>query len=326
MGNCSTNNKHEEVDLDMLNYQDEFRFFYIICIMFNPARSRSRIKLYLSFKRQMEKLGIKLITVECVYDNSPFTITKQNYEPYNIQLSTQSAFFQKEKLINIALTKLPLDAKYVAWCDCEVEFTSSNWVNDTIRGLHVFKAIQLFEEAVILNSNGEDVMTKRGFAAQLNENEEIENATLQRMTEAAGHCWAFRVDALKEIGGLLDFSPLGNGEKIMGYSLAKRMEDYVPNELNASFKDSIRTWQKKAALALTAGIGFIPGTIRVYYCSTTQEAKAHDKWEVLQGNNFDPKEDLFLAENGLYYIDPSKPKLREDLKNVFAYLNGEMIE
>jgi hypothetical protein len=69
MGICQTapNRERPDTDLTLLNYQEEMKFLYVITIVFNPARSRSTIKLYNSFKAQMEKLKIKLITVECAY-------------------------------------------------------------------------------------------------------------------------------------------------------------------------------------------------------------------------------------------------------------------
>jgi len=326
MGACSSRPETKETDLDMINYQEELRYFYVICVMFNPARSRSRIKLYLNFKRQMEKFGVKLITVECAYEESPFTLTRHNYEPHNIQVSTQSSFFQKEKIINLALSKLPNDAKYVVWCDCEVDFLNPLWVSDTIKALHVFKTVQVFDDVVLLGQNGEEVKKEKGFSAQLYEKPEMDKTAFESSTSACGYAWGFRMDALKEIGGLLDFSPLGNCDKIMAYCLAKRMEDYIPSNLQTNFKEMVKAWQKKASVVFSTGIGFIPGTIRVSWSCARKDRKTYDKWEILQGNNFDPKNDMFKDDNDLYYLDFQKVKLKSDLKNMFMFLNGEMLE
>jgi len=326
MGGCQSRPQTQETDLDMINYQEELRYFYVICVMFNPARSRSSIKLYLNFKRQMERFGVKLITIECAYEDAPFTLTRQNYEPHNIQVSTQSAFFQKERLINLALNKLPNDAKYVVWCDCDVEFLNPLWVSDTIKALHVFKTVQVFDDVVSLGHNGEEIKKERGFAAQLYEKPDMDKNAFESSTITCGYAWGFRMEALKEIGGLLDFSPLGNCEKIMAYCLAKRMDDYVPSNLHANFKELVKAWQKKTSVTFSAGIGFIPGTIRVSRSFGRKDRKSFDKLEILQGNNFDPKNDLFKDDNELYYLDFQKVKLKNDLKNHFIFLGGEMVE
>ncbi len=326
MGACQAKPQTQETDLDMINYQEELRYFYVICALFNPARSRSRIKLYLNFKRQIERFGVKLITLECTYEDAPFTLTRQNYEPHNIQVTTQSAFFQKERLINLALSKLPIDAKYVVWCDCEVEFQNPLWVSDTIKALHVFKIVQVFDELTLLGEEGEEIKKEKGFAAQLYENPEMSKNAFENSTLASGHAWAFRMDALKQIGGLFDLSPIGNCEKIMAYSLAKRTDDYIPSNMSGGFKEAVKLWQKKAATAFSAGVGFIPGPIKVYWSCARKERKNFDKWEILQVNNFDPKNDLFKDESELYYIDHEKVKLKNDLKKFFMFLNGEMLE
>jgi len=37
-----------------------------------------------------------------------------------------------------------------------------------------------------------------------------------------------RREALKEIGGLIDYTLIGNGEKLMEYALVNKIEEYVP--------------------------------------------------------------------------------------------------
>ncbi len=326
MGNCSTTTENQEQDLDLINYPEEIRHFYVICIMYNPARSRSRIKLYLNFKRQMEQYGVKLITLECTYDNAPFALTRENYEPQNIQVTTNGAFFQKEALINLAISKLPLDAKYAAYCDCEVSFENPTWVNDTIKALHVFKIVQPFDNTVLLNIKNEEIKKVKGFSAHLYENKEMDKEAFEESTVSCGFAWAFRVGTLKEIGGLIDYCPLGNCDKIMAYCLAKRIDDYIPEGLTHNFKDMLRNWQKKSTVAFSAGVGFIPGTIRVAWSTARKDKKNFDKWEILEKNHYDPKTDLLRENNQLYGLDQQKIGLRDELRNHFEYLNGEMLE
>lgn len=224
------------------------------------------------------------------------------------------------------MTKLPVDAKYVVWCDYEVEFLNPNWVNDTIKALNVFKAAQLFDEVTFVDSNGHDQKKEKGFAAHLFEKPDADRKAFEASTTLSGYCWGFKLDTLKEIGGLIDFSPIGNCEKIMAYCLAKKVDDYLPNNLNHDFKEMIKTWQKKAAMAFVAGVGYIPGTIRVIKSSIKKDKAEYDRWETLQGNNFDPANDLFSDENQLYCVDPTRIKLKQDLRLLFIDLNGENIE
>jgi hypothetical protein len=328
MGLCASRKQAEEADLTLLNYQEELRYLYLITVVFNPARSRSSLKHYANFKHQMEKLGVKLITVECCFENSPFSITSPNYEPYNIQIRTNSLFFQKERLINLAISKLPLDAKYILYVDYEVEFANENWVNDAIKALHMFKGIQLFEEALLLGPQKEELKKVKSFAFQNYKKEKpLEKKQFEDSTLAAGFAWGFRADALKELDGLIDYSPLGNNDKIMAYCLANRSEEYVSREkAGENFRDSVKNWQKKAQLIFNEGIGFIPGTIRVNWIKVKRDKTHYENWDILMANDFDPRNDLVLESNGIYGIEPTRGKLALELRKHFIDLDGENIE
>jgi len=331
MGICNSR-QQTEADLSLINYDEEKRHLYVICVVFNPARSRTTIKLYNHFRAHMEKAGAKLITVEVAYENSPFSITIPNYEPYNMQLRTKTPIFQKEQIINKVVSRLPLDAKYVIYCDYEVEFLNPNWLKETIKSLNMVKAVQLFEEVTILGPVNEELRKEKSFALlnfgreDDNKPEKLEKKQFETSTLASGIAWGFRLDAWKELGGLFSYSPLGNNDRIMAYCLGQRYEEYIPAEMSDKFKDAAKAWQKRAAEAFQSGIICIPGPIKLYWTNAKREKKVYEKWEILVNNNFDPKKDLIIDDNGLYTLDPLKPKLVSDLKEYFTSVGGEMIE
>ena len=326
MGICSSGGNTDQFDLNLLNYAEEARCFYVITVVFNPARSRTRIKLYSHFKKQMEKFGARLITVECAYENSPFTLTQPNYEPYNIQVKTDSAFFQKENLINLAVSKLPHDAKYIAWIDHEVEFTNPNWLNDSIKALNMFRIAQLFDEVSSINTNGEEIRREKGFASQLGNKKNLDRKIFEATTITSGYGWGIRKEAFKELDGIIDSTLIGIGEKTIAYCLTGKIDEYVPSAVGDNFKDLLNSWQKKASQTFLQGIGFIPGMIRVVNNGFIRDKKYIDRWDILANNNFDPKIDLVKDKNGLYVLAESKPKLIEELKNLFDGINAESLE
>mmetsp|Transcript_31184 Transcript_31184/g.28369 ORF Transcript_31184/g.28369 Transcript_31184/m.28369 type:complete len:154 (+) Transcript_31184:115-576(+) len=153
------------------------------------------------------------------------------------------------------MNELPLDAKYVAWCDYEVEFLNSNWVFDTIQALHVFRATQLFEELSILGPGGEEIRREDGFIAknfkrkeEIQEGNkedymrEVDDEDFENSTLAAGFGWGYRVDAWRDLEGLLDWCPLGNADKLMGYCLTGRSEEYIPKEVDSRVRDWAKDW------------------------------------------------------------------------------------
>lgn len=142
----------------------------------------------------------------------------------------------------------------------------------------------------------------------------------------SGFAWGFRAEAFHELGGLLDFCPLGNSDRIMGACLLRRSEDYLPSYLSSRFKSYVKDWEDKAASLFQQGIGFVPGTIRVGWTGAKRGKKYFDRWDILEKHNFDPKYDIRKDEKGLLIISDDKPKLEEDLKQFFNSVNGDMSE
>ena len=86
---------------------------------------------------------VTLVLVECQLVGHQFHIP---YDPrYTlIRVQNNSELWIKENMINLAISHLPADAKYVAWIDADLEFVNKNWVSDTISALQTYPIIQLF--------------------------------------------------------------------------------------------------------------------------------------------------------------------------------------
>lgn len=312
MGNCDSTLNTEEVNVNLLNYHEELRHFYVICVVYNPARSPALMKTYLKFKKHMETFNVHLITVECAFENSPFVITRPGFEPDNIQLRTSNTFYQKENFINIAISKLPKDAKYVVWCDCDIEFCNLRWVEDTIKALNMYKAVQVCKEVILVDEKGKQTV-HQGFAARMNKLKRMDEHTLEQVIDHATYAWGFRYEALKELKGLIDFSPIGNNEKIMAYCLAQSVERYIPLNVSEIFRDEIKMWELKASVIMKTGVGFVPGIVRV----NNPPERKENNWKILQDNKFDHVNDFYKDKQGIYCIEARQAKLKEDLKHIF---------
>ena len=80
--------------------------FYVITVFFNPAGFTSLLNNYFIFADKIKKQGAKLITVECAFDDGKFYIP-ENDNVY--RLRSNSIMWQKERLINYGVSKLPKD-------------------------------------------------------------------------------------------------------------------------------------------------------------------------------------------------------------------------
>ena len=325
MGNCHTITPIKDMDFHALNYHEELQHFYVICVVLNPAKSSALTKLYLNFKKQMETEGVKLVTVECTFGKSPFVITRDNYEPDNIQIRSTNSFFQKENLINIAIYKLPKDAKYVVWVDCDMEFLNTNWTKDTINALNRYRAVQLYEEMILTDENGKEKEREKGFTFQLcdKKTNELFGRTFEESTLMAKYAWGFRYETLKQMKGLIDFSPIGNNSKIMAHCFRQNAEKYVPSNMSLVFREAIERWQTRTELTIDNKIGYISGAIKMPLSKLKQDEKMEDNWRILQTNGFDQLNDMYKDEQGLYCLEKHKPDLIRELKEFYDFVNKE---
>src|ERR1700677_494960 len=106
-----------------MNKQD----LHIIAVISNPANFKSRYRLYREFEARMLKEGANLYTVELAIGDQEFAVTDSSNGKH-IQLRTNDELWHKENLINIAISRLPDEAEYVAWIDADVQFLRADWI------------------------------------------------------------------------------------------------------------------------------------------------------------------------------------------------------
>src|ERR1044072_3781466 len=123
---------------------------YVVTPVFNSPRFRTRWKIYEDFALRVERAGAILYTVELAFGNRDFAITTPD-NPRHIQLRTSHEIWLKENAINIGVSSLPWDWKYVAWIDADVSFVRNDWADETRHMLQHYKVVQMWTEAHDLN-------------------------------------------------------------------------------------------------------------------------------------------------------------------------------
>ena len=91
---------------------------YVITPISNPMRYASRFEHYRAFEKRVIDAGGALYTIEAAYAERPFEVTSPE-NPQHIQVRSGSEVWLKENLINLAIQRLPLAAKYIAWVDAD---------------------------------------------------------------------------------------------------------------------------------------------------------------------------------------------------------------
>src|ERR1700691_2532172 len=173
---------------------------YVITPIINPIRFESRYKLYKNFAEHMENSNAKLYTIEAAFGDRSFVVTN-NENPQHIQVRTEHELWYKENMINLAMSRLPQSAKYIAWIDADIQFTRKDWVNETIQQLQHYCFIQLFSHATDLGPNYEPLTTHKGFIYNYHNDCDDINSKSGYHHWHPSYAWASTRESLDHVGG-----------------------------------------------------------------------------------------------------------------------------
>ena len=95
---------------------------WAITSYFNPVGYASRLRNYRIFRAN---LAPPLAAVELSL-NGQFELRRDDAEIV-VQIAGGDVLWQKERLLNVALGRLPADCDQVAWLDCDVIFAAQDW-------------------------------------------------------------------------------------------------------------------------------------------------------------------------------------------------------
>jgi hypothetical protein len=293
---------------------------YVVTPIVNPSRYRSRYSLYRNFEKYIADAGAILYTVEAAYGDRAFEITGPA-SPRHIRLRTNHEVWHKENLINIGVSRLPADWKYVAWIDADVQFVRPDIVAETIHQLQHFSVVQMFAQATDLGPRHEPLRSFEGFVSQwMRQNSEVPTNTEQYSVWHPGYAWACRRDAWDQLGGLIDFAIVGSADHYMACGLIGE----IAQSLSADFVRDCPAytewcfeWQARADTYIKRNIGFVEGLLLHYFHGAKRNRGYINRSAILWKNRFDPARDIKRDWQGVWQLTDRKIGLRDQLRAYF---------
>lgn len=316
-----------------------FADLHVVTAVANPERYKSRYNLYRDFEKRCLDAGAKLHTVEAAFGERPYEVTTHD-NPNHTQLRTNSQIWHKENLLNIGISRLPKDWKYVAWVDCDVAFARPDWVAETIHQLQHFHVVQMFSHVQELTStfgptppyyngtpvawmyghefNLPGVVRSTGYGANTTENQ-------QGYYWHPGFAWAARREAIEHLGGLLDHMIVGGADTLMAICLTNRMA--LPAWTNTGTAGRwIHEWKARADRYIRGNVGHVPGIIMHNWHGKKTQRQYTSRLNIITGNKYDPELDLKRDWQGLWQLTDRNPKLRDEIRQFFRARNEDSID
>jgi hypothetical protein len=324
--------------------------FYVVAVMTNPERFKTRPRLFKEFMARMEKYGAKLYVVEGAYGDRTFEVTEEG-NPRHIQLRTDTELWHKENLINIGISRLPASWEYVAWVDGDIDFTHPNWMEETVHELQHHPVVQMYEDAADLGPKHEILAVHKSFAyCYKNSNDRsmmvskpsgvnVSTSTVVDISGAdygyygygkgaywhPGYCWAATREAINTLGGLFDLAILGAGDHHMACCLIGEGERSIPKDVHPNYQRAVLNWQQRA-LRLHKNIGYVSGSIVHYWHGKKADRQYKGRWEIAINNQFDPHVDIHKDWQGLWTLYPGHEEMRDQIRVYFQSRNEDSVD
>jgi hypothetical protein len=298
----------------------------VVTSYFNPVKSHRRLANYRTFR---SRLDAPLLTVELSFDGQ-FELTSADAD-HLIQLSGGDVMWQKERLLNIALSAMPDDVENVAWIDCDVVFESRNWPQAAEKALKSDSIIQLFSEVRYLDRCSTDKLEfntipewVRSSAGSQLQSGEFKDVCLLKPVHAGapkipwpanGFAFAAKKSVICDSRfydhGILDGNDILFLCAIYGeFEIA--MERLKHNEMQ---RRHYLAWARRARESFGGRVGYIPGTIYHLWHGDLVNRNYMGRHELMAG--FDPNRDIRHAPNGAWTWSNPQSELATKVKSYF---------
>jgi hypothetical protein len=344
---------HPDVHAPAADWSEEQTLHVAACYS-NPMRWDTRRRLANDFRRHMmQSSNVKLYVGELAYGDRPFEITDPELYPNDIQLRTTHELFHKENILNAVIRRFPPNWKYGAIIDMDFHFTRHDWALEAVHQLQMYAFVQLF--STYSDLTGRDL--GKGHRPLGANNSFAYNWFLNHYSlphgfvdggwklppgtdsyydavamtggkkwvsvGATGGAWSFRRSAFDTVGGLLDRCILGHGDWFMAFGLiGQTAPDMHIDGYTRDYRDYITSWQNRAT-RLTKNIGYIDCHALHHFHGPKVHRKYSSRDLLLVKHEYEPSHDVHADWQGIYQLNPNKPRFRDDIRRYFLMRNED---
>lgn len=283
---------------------------------FNPARYRRKLANYRLFRR---RLAAPLVAVELSHSGR-FELGPDDADIL-VQLRGGDVMWQKERLLNIAVSHLPDECDCVAWLDCDVVFDRSDWVQAARHELDRSGVCQLFRSVHHLARDAASISR----AASILRHESFAYAFVAGLVGSGvspasrlrhGHAWCARRELIAG-HGFYDRNILGGGDSLLVHAAAGLAEaEIVRDGMAPAHADDYRQWASRFGRAVR-GIGYIEGDIFHLWHGDLQRRHYRLRQGILRSCGYDPTIDIALDAEGCWRWNSPKPELHRKVREYF---------
>jgi hypothetical protein len=299
---------------------------WAITSYFNPAGYRSRLENFREFRR---RLTVPLVAVELGY-GAGFELSDGDADLL-VRLPGRDVLWQKERLLNLALERLPGECTMVASLDCDTILDREDWAPAACAVLQRVPVVQLFmrlyhlrrgwtpraqpRDAVAFSQEASASAVGRG-----SDPLSVLSTTSERRPGVTvnGFAWAYRREVLAQ-HGFYDACIIGGGDTAMVSAALGRPEVVIGvHAMNAAQEERYRHWATPYHRSVAGRIDCLDGDVFHLW-----HGRLEDRWNRrrhldLGAFGFDPRYDIELDDPGCWRWSSNKPALHAYVRQYFA--------
>jgi hypothetical protein len=290
---------------------------WAITSYFNPIGYRRKLQNYRTFR---EHLQVPLIAVELSYSGR-FELTQDDAEIL-VQRRGSAVLWQKERLLNVALSHVPSDCRYVAWLDCDIVFDRDDWAERTVDLLERYPLCQLYNTVYHI---ARDAPIEKTFAiaSHVSVARALADGIVPQPRSASereykrGHAWAAD-RSLLERTGLYDRSIVGAGDKFIAFAAigqAKAVVTMAP--CSPAHAGDYLTWAESFRKEVDGRLGCLNTDVFHLWHGDLRDRGYGVRHSILADHGYDPQTDIALDAEGCWRWNSAKYEMHERVRQYF---------
>jgi len=283
---------------------------WVITCYFNAVGSRSRRDNFRHFAESLAGQGGRLLVVELARSDGGFDLTAGAPDGQYVRVRGNGLIWQKERMLNLALTYLPSDCRKIVWLDADLIFESDDWLASTSAALEKHVVVQPFDRSVWLPKGhtryrGESQPggeMRESFASCYRRDPLLSRHEIYVNHGHTGFAWAARRDFL-DACRLYDSSITGGGDHLMAHVFAGALSSPCIAKMigeGHAYARHFNDWAVRADKLCQGRLGCVPGTVFHLWHGELEKRRYAERTREFKDYDFDPDRDIRIDENGLW--------------------------
>nr|WP_319565695.1 hypothetical protein [uncultured Rhodoferax sp.] len=230
-----------------------------------------------------------------------------------VQLTSKSYLWQKERLLNVALDRLPDFVDHVAWIDCDVIFEDQDWPDKAVDNLRDMRLVQLFSRLYdlpidvldpALHPNlqapfGLPLMAAIASSGNIEEHLKPSNGVAMRRS-GSGLAWAAHADFMQQ-RRFYDAMIIGSGDRAMACAGFGRFNYPIEMfRMNPRRTEHYLEWATPYHHAVDSRMSYLEGNLFHLWHGDVVDRNYAGRHLDLDAFAFDPYTDLVLGQSGAW--------------------------